>query len=172
MLKYDTNTPKELKNTQQLYNIDYSISLSIVMSAKRSYDYSAEKTLPSNAWHSDKRQRADGSFERMSEQENKEEQTENSGKAFEDFAGDVKSAPGSLLDCIDRELLERVAAAHELGSDSENPEDSSLEQSDYETEESTESDDDSDRFIPSLDAESQFDNLCREDTDAGGIQQY
>ena len=129
------------------------------MSAKRSYDHSAEETLPGNAWHSDKRQRADRSLERMSEQENEEEETEDSGKAVEGFASDVKSAPGSFLDCIDRELLERVAAAHEPGT----------ENSDYDTEELTDSDDDSLRFIPSPDAESESDNLCREDTDAAGI---
>jgi hypothetical protein len=169
ILKYHTNTPKELKDTQQLYNIDASILLSIVMSAKRSYDHSAEETLPGNAWHLEKRQRADRSLERMSEQENEEEETEDSGKAFEDFASDVKSAPGSFLDCIDRELLERVAAAHEPWTETENPEESSLENSDYETEELTDSDDDSLRFIPSPDAESESDNLCREDTDAAGI---
>ena len=139
------------------------------MSAKRSYDHSAEETLPGNAWHSDKRQRADRSFERISEQEKEEEETEDSGKAFEDFTSDVKSAPGSFLDCIDRELLERVAAAHEPGTETENPEESSLENSDYETEELTDSDDDSVRFMPSPDAESVIDNSCQEDTDAAGI---
>jgi hypothetical protein len=169
ILKYHTNTPKELKDTQQLYNIDNFILLSIVMSAKRSYDHSAEETLPGNAWHSDKRHRADRSLERMSEQENEEEETEASGKAFEDFASDVKSAPGSFLDCIDRELLERVAAAHEPGTETENPEESSLEKSDYETEELTDSDDDSVRFIPSPDDESEFDNFGRQDTDVAAM---
>lgn len=139
------------------------------MSANRNYDDSVKETSVGNASHQDKRQRTDKSLEESykSEQaqtdEEKEEETEVSEEPMEDSASETKPASWSFLDGIDKELLERVAAANEGGSQSE-----SLEESDLESEEVS-SDDGATLILPFLNVGSKFEDLCGEGTGARGI---
>lgn len=140
------------------------------MSASRDYDDSVTEATLSNAWHRDKRRRIDKSLERLCKREQghtneeRDEETEVLQEPVEDLASETKPAFGPFLEGVDRELLERVAAAHEGGSQSDSPE-----ESDLESQEVTDNDDAAVLILPFLNVGSKSEGLCGDDTGVRGI---